>query len=103
MADTLSRGRTRKRARRVLTLPFASFVFLAGSAAVFVSYVLWPTWPGEPPAALDVPEIPITGEGWRCEGPAGGIRASVHRHAGEQDRIDLAFDWPSLAPPPADD
>jgi hypothetical protein len=103
MADTLSRGRTRKRARSVLSLPFASLVFLAGSAAVFVSYVLWPTWPGEPPATLDVPEIPITVAGVLFEVPPAAIRESVQRHAGDQDRIDLAFAWPSLAPPRADD
>jgi hypothetical protein len=101
MADTLSRGRTRKRS--VLSLPFASLVFLAGSAAVFVSYVLWPTWPGEPPATLDVPEIPITVAGVLFEVPPAAIRESVQRHAGDQDRIDLAFAWPSLAPPRADD
>ena len=87
----------------MLTLPFASLVFFAGSAAVFVSYVLWPTWPGEPATTLDVPEIPITVAGVLFDVPPAAIRASVQRHAGEQDRIDLAFQWPALVPPPTDD
>jgi len=32
--------------------------------------------------------------------PPGAIRATVERHSGAHERIDLAFLWPSLLPPP---
>ena len=35
--------------------------------------------------------------------PPTAIRAAVQRHPGPQERIDLAFDWPSLNPPKPDD
>lgn len=100
-AETAYRDKGRRRARSVFTLPFASFVFLVGAAAVFVSYVLWPSWPGDT-ATLDVPEIPITVAGVLFDVPPAAIRESVQRHAGDQDRIDLAFEWPSLNPPKPD-
>jgi hypothetical protein len=34
------------------------------------------------------------------EVPPGAIRATVERHPGPHERIDLAFLWPSLKPPP---
>jgi hypothetical protein len=90
----------RRRRRPVLTLPFAAIVTLVAAAAAFVCYVLWPTWPSQPPS-LDAPAVPITVAGVLFDVPPGAIREAVQRHPGEQERIDLAFAWPSLAPPPA--
>ncbi len=90
------------RRRSVFTLPFTLLVLLVAAAAAFVSYVLWPTWPGTP-APLDAPAIPITVAGVLFDVPPAAIRAAVQRHPGRQDRIDLAFNWPSLTPPKADD
>lgn len=82
-------------------MPFALVVLLVVLAAAFVSYVLWPTWPSKP-AALDAPAIPITVAGVLFDVPPAAIRAAVQRHPGQQERIDLAFEWPSLtAPEPA--
>jgi hypothetical protein len=100
--DAVSRGKTRRRMRSVLTLPFVSLVFIVGIVAVFVSYALWPTWPSDP-MTIDVPQIPITVAGALFDIPPAAIRESVQRHAGQQDRIDLAFDWPALTPPRPDD
>ncbi len=94
--------KTRRQARGVVTLPFACLVLLVGAAAAFVSYVLWPTWPGQP-TPLDAPAIPITVAGVLFDVPPAAIREAVQRHAGQQERIDLAFEWPSLTPPRADD
>lgn len=66
------------------------------------AYLLWPTWP-DPRAVGDVPALPITVAGTLFEVPPGSIRQAVQRHPGEQDRIDLAFTWPTLAPPPTGD
>ena len=66
------------------------------------AYLLWPTWPDQPVAG-DVPALPITVAGTLFEVPPGAIRQAVQRHPGEEDRIDLAFTWPALIPPPAED
>jgi len=100
-AQAASQRQTRRR-RALFTLPFAVSVALLAAAAAFVSYVLWPTWPSQP-AALDAPTLPITVAGVLFDVPAAAIRQKVQRHPGEQDRIDLAFQWPSLAPPRPDD
>jgi hypothetical protein len=104
-ADAVSRrktrGQSRERARAVLTWPFALMVLIVVGAAVFVSDVLWPTWPSES-VSLDAPAIPITVAGVLFDVPAASIREAVQRFPGQQERIDLVFEWPSLAPPQPD-
>lgn len=90
----------RKR-RRFSLPPFAILLALALFTGTFVAYVLWPTWPGAP-APLNAPTVPITIEGVLFEVPPGAIRAAVQRHPGPHERVDLAFQWPSLTPPPPD-
>lgn len=93
--------RMKRRTGTLLTLPFVTTVLVIAAAATFVSYVLWPTWPSGP-VALDAPSIPITVAGVLFDVPPAAIRIAVQRHAGQQERIDLAFDWPSLTPPQPD-
>src|SRR5580700_12194141 len=110
-ADTVPRRNTRSqpraeapdqaRSRRVLTLPFVLVILLVAAAAAVVSYLLWPTWPGTP-TALDAPAIPITVAGVLFDVPPAAVREKVQRHPGQQDRIDLVFEWPSLTPPQSD-
>ncbi|HTZ03041.1 MAG TPA: hypothetical protein VMC05_11975 [Xanthobacteraceae bacterium] len=88
--------------RRHFLLPLAGLALVAAAAVVFVAYVLWPTWPDRSPAG-DAPDLPITVAGVLFDVPPAAIRAKVQRHPGDEDRIDLAFAWPSLKPPPADD
>jgi hypothetical protein len=76
-------------------------VVLVVAVVSFVSYLLWPTWPGQP-IALDAPAVPITVAGVLFDVPPAAIRAAVQRHPGPHERIDLAFLWPSLTPPPPD-
>jgi hypothetical protein len=97
-AQAVSSERTRRKTRRFLASPFIAFATLAAAAAGFVAYVLWPTWPSSP-VALDAPALPITVAGVLFQLPPAAIRATVQRHAGPQERIDLAFLWPSLKPP----
>ena len=92
------RNIARKR-RGFLLPPFALLLALALFGGSFIAYVLWPTWPGAP-VPLNAPTFPITIEGVLFEVPPGAIRAAVQRHPGPHDRIDLAFEWPSLTPPP---
>jgi hypothetical protein len=79
-------------------LPFAFIALLVVGAGIFVSFVLWPTWPSGP-IPLNAPAIPITVANVLFDIPPAAIRATVQRHAGPQERIDLAFMWPSLTPP----
>lgn len=94
--------RRKSRTRGLFTLPFVIAIALLTVAAGFISYVLWPTWPARP-TALDAPAIPITVAGELFDVAPAAIREAVQRHPGQQERIDLAFEWPSLAPPRADD
>jgi hypothetical protein len=86
----------------VFTWPFAFIVLLVAGATTFISYVLRPTWPSDP-IALDAPALPVTVAGVLFEIPPAAIRETMQRHPGEHVRVDLAFAWPSLTPPQADD
>jgi hypothetical protein len=100
-AHVLPQRRTRKPARGRLVLPFALLALPVLGAGIFVSFVLWPTWPS-PPVALDAPAIPITVANVLFDVPPAAIRAAVQRHPGPHERVDLAFMWPSLSPPRPD-
>ena len=79
-------------------LPWSFLALPLFAAGCFVAYVLWPTWP-DAPVALDAPALPITVANVLFEIPPAAIRAAVQRHPGPHERIDLAFQWPSLSPP----
>jgi hypothetical protein len=91
-----------RRSRRIFTLPFLGLVLLAAAAGGVVSYLLWPTFPSTP-VELDAPSIPVTIGGVLFNVPPRAIREKVQRHPGQQERIDLVFEWPSLSPPQADE
>jgi len=88
------------RARASLRLPLIVSFALALLAVGFVAFVLWPRWPG--PDALGAPALPITVAGELFNVPPAAIRLATQRHAGPQERLDLAFLWPSLSPPDPD-
>jgi len=72
---------------------------LSISAAVLIAYLLWPTWrpvPSEQPVRL-----PITIGGILFNIPPQAIREKIQRQSGPQERVDLSFEFPSLAPPGA--
>jgi hypothetical protein len=74
---------------------FAGVVVVAG---LYVTFVLWPRWP-EAPVSLNAPSLPIviSGETFNIEPAA--IREAIERRPGMQERVDLAYLWPSLQPP----
>ncbi len=90
-----------RRTGSVLLLPFMIFAAALLLAATFVAYVLWPSWPSAP-IALDAPALPITVAGSLFEVPPAAIRVAIERHPGAQERLDLAFLWPSLESPQPD-
>ena len=94
------RGRHLRRRRREksgrLLLPLIVLATVAVSAFVYIGYVLWPRWPTP---RLDAPALPITVAGVAFNLPPAAIRVPVQRRPGAQERVDLAFLWPSLEPP----
>jgi hypothetical protein len=67
-------------------------------AAAYVAYVLWPRWP-ETQVTLDAPSMPIIVAGVYFNVEPAAIRMAIQRHPGTQERVDLAYLWPSLTPP----
>jgi len=82
-------------------LPLIVLGLLVIGAGIFVAFALWPSWPGTV-IPREAPAIPTTVAGVLFDVPPAAIRNVVERHAGPNDRIDLAFMWPSLLPPPSD-
>ena len=62
-----------------------------------VAYLLWPTWRATTPD--DPSRLPITIGSALFNVPAKAIRMRMQRRAGPQERVDLAFEFPSLLPP----
>jgi hypothetical protein len=80
-----------------LLLKLVLIAGVLGLAGCPVAYILWPRWPDQ--VALDAPTLPITVGRLPLNVPPAAIRVALQRRAGAQDRIDLVFLWPSLAPP----
>jgi hypothetical protein len=99
-AHDFPRYRPRSNLRSLLS-PLALFAALLAGTVTFVCYELWPTWP-KTLVLLDAPAIPVTVAGILFNVPPAAIRTPVQRHPGAHERIDLAFVWPSLAPPNGD-
>ena len=93
-AGTMGRRRRPGWLGRVLVIVLGTAaVALAGAP---VAYILWPQSPAISP---DAPSLPITIGGVLFNLPPAAIRVKIQRRAGTQPRVDLAFAWPSLAPP----
>jgi hypothetical protein len=88
--------RQRRGKRTHFLLPLMGFSAVALTAFGYIGYVLWPRWPAP---RVDAPALPITVAGVAFNLPPAAIRVPVQRRPGAQERIDLAFLWPSLEPP----
>jgi len=93
-----ARARRRHRGHNPLAAPLVVFVAVIAVAAVYVAYVLWPRWP-DVTVALDAPALPVVVAGVQFNIEPAAIRQAVQRKPGTQERIDLAYLWPSLKPP----
>jgi hypothetical protein len=96
----IAQGAHRSLARRAHASPRLLLIVslaLALLAVGYVAFVLWPRWPG--PDLLGAPALPVTVAGELFNVPPAAIRIATQRHAGPQERLDLAFLWPSLHPP----
>jgi len=99
-AQPAARSPHRRRRARLspLAAPLALFLIAGATAASYVGYVLWPRWP-ETPVALDAPALPIVVADTAFNIEPAAIRMPVQRRPGAQERVDLAYVWPTLAPP----
>jgi hypothetical protein len=91
-------ARKRAGASAGLMFALATLILLIVGAAALVALMLWPRWPGSA-VAPDAPSLPITVGGVLFNVPPAAIRIPIQRHPGAQERLDLAFLWPSLATP----
>jgi hypothetical protein len=92
------RHRRKRRAHNPLFAPVLAFAGAIALAVGFVAYVLWPRWP-DVPVALDAPALPIVVAGTSFSIEPAAIRMRVQRRPGVQERVDLAYVWPTLTPP----
>ena len=94
----ISQGRhPRSRGHSPLFAPALLFLGFACLAAGYVIYALWPRWPGAP-VSLQAPSLPIVVAGQMFNIEPAAIRRAVQRKPGTQERIDLAYLWPTLIP-----
>ena len=80
-------------------IPIMAGCGVAAGAVALVAYLLWPTWgPGQ---SSGPGRLPVSIGGTLFNVPTTAIRMKIQRHSGPQERIDLAFVFPSLQPPDA--
>ena len=89
-------SRKQRSASAGLLFALSALVVLIVLAAAFVALVLWPRGA---PVAPDAPTLPVTVGGVLFNVPPGAIRVAMQRRPGAQERLDLAFLWPSLETP----
>ena len=80
-------------------LPIALAVVLGVGAVTLVAYLLWPTW--STGGSRGPERLPVSVGGTLFNVPNAAIRMKIQRHSGPQERVDLAFVYPSLEPPEA--
>jgi hypothetical protein len=90
-------ARASRRNPRVHFVPIAIGGALAAAAIALVAYLLWPTWGTDP--ALGPGRLPVSVGDTLFNVPTAAIRRKIQRHSGPQERVDLAFTFPSLEPP----
>ena len=98
MGAITARSDTRQRASGgLLAVPVVAIVLMCVAALLCVTYVLRPH-SDFAPVAIDAPPLPIIVAGTLFRVPPRAIRVAMQRRPGTQERLDLAFFWPSLMP-----
>jgi hypothetical protein len=90
--------RPRPAGHNPLAAPLLAFAAAVVIAALYIGYVLWPRWP-QPQVSLDAAALPIVVAGTTFNIEPAAIREAIQRRPGTQERVDLSYLWPSLAPP----
>jgi len=98
MSDyAISAGRPPGNAMARRLLVWGSILAVVALAGAPIAYMVWPQGA---PVAPDAPSLPIAVAGVAFNVPPAAIRFKMQRRAGPHARVDLAFQWPSLEPPP---
>ena len=93
-AQHIARG-SRERSRGHM-IPILLGCAVAAGAVALIAYLLWPTWGAD---ASSAPErLPVSIGATLFNVPTEAIRMKIQRHSGPQERVDLSFGFPSLAP-----
>jgi hypothetical protein len=90
-------ARSSRERRRSHMIPIMLGCALAAGAIALVAYLLWPTW--GPDASSAPARLPVSIGATLFNVPTAAIRMKIQRHSGPQERVDLAFAFPSLEPP----
>lgn len=88
-----------RRAQRSHLVPLLIMGVIGACAVAVVAYLLWPTWGLE--KAGDPDRLPISIGNTLFNVPTQAIRVKLQKRTGPQERVDLNFAYPSLAPPEA--
>ncbi len=96
-AQLFARG-SRERSRGHL-LPITVGCAVGAGAIALVAYLLWPTWGSD--ASSGPARLPVSIGATLFNVPNAAIRMKIQRHSGPQERVDLAFVYPSLEAPEA--
>jgi hypothetical protein len=80
-------------------IPLLAGGAVAAGAVAMVAYLLWPTWRTD--SSSGPARLPVSIGATLFNVPTAAIRMKIQRHSGPQERIDLAFGYPSLEPPEA--
>lgn len=92
---TLPRARISRKSGHLL--PIISGLAVAACAVALVAYLLWPTWRTQNPGGPL--RLPVSIGGTLFNVPTAAVRMKIQRQSGPQERVDLDFAYPSLAPP----
>jgi len=84
-------------ARRGYRVPVAIGSTISLLAIAAIAYLLWPTWRAQPVGDPD--RTPVSIGETLFNVPTKAFRVKFQRHSGPQERVDLTFLYPSLAPP----
>jgi len=91
----ISSGLLRPHTRGHVMMAAASAVIGVIAVGV-ICYLLWPTWTA---SGTSGPErLPVNVGNTLFNLPTASVRMNVQRHSGAQERVDLAFTYPSLLP-----
>lgn len=99
VTSAIDRPMRRRPARHVHVVPLLLFGLIGTGAVWLIGYLLWPTWRAAPDVAPS--RLPISVGGTLFNVPSDALRMKVQKRSGPQDRIDLAFAYPSLDPSPS--
>lgn len=98
-SPTLSSRAAGRRKRPHHLTPLAASCVIGASALAAIVYLLWPTWSFETAGAPD--RLPVMIGDTLFNVPTKSVRVKLQKRTGPQERVDLAFVYPSLAPPEA--